>query len=54
MKKTKKWGYDVMRRFCPNCKDKTIQEVKLYDSDNPKEGEVWECSKCKENTGWVE
>ena len=53
-KKKGKWGYDIMKRFCSNCKEETIQEVKFYNPDNPEEGEVWQCSKCKENTGWVD
>ena len=54
MAKENKWGKEVLKRFCPNCKEETIQVVKLYNPDNPEEGEVWECTKCKENTGWAE
>ena len=54
MEKENKWGKEVLKRFCPNCKEETIQVVKLYNPDNPEEGEVWECTKCKENTDWAE
>ncbi len=45
---------EFMDRNCPNCKTVTKQEVKLYNPDNSEDGEVWECTKCKENTGWAD
>lgn len=45
---------ESMKRFCPDCRVKTTQTVQLYNPDDPESGEVWECSICKENTGWVE
>ena len=45
---------EFMKRNCHNCKTATKQEVKLYNRDNHEEGEVWECTTCKENTGWAD
>lgn len=44
---------ETMNRHCPDCKKETVQVVKLYNPDEPEEGEVWECSVCKQNTGFA-
>lgn len=40
-------------RWCPKCFKNTQQVVTLYNPDDPKSGEVWECTKCQESTGWA-
>jgi NAD-dependent SIR2 family protein deacetylase len=44
---------EMFKRNCEHCKTETLQTVELYNPDNPDEGEVWQCSVCKENTDWV-
>jgi hypothetical protein len=44
---------EFMDRDCSNCKTTTRQKVQLYNPDDLEDGEVWECTQCKENTGWA-
>lgn len=46
-------GSEALKRNCPNCKTETQQTVKLYNPECPEDGEVWQCSVCKENTDFV-
>lgn len=46
-------GGEMFKINCEHCKTETMQSVELYNPDNPDEGEVWQCSVCKENTDWV-
>ena len=41
-------------RNCPNCKKETMQEIKLYNPDDPIQGHIFECSECKENVGFAD
>lgn len=50
----KEEGEESMNRFCPGCNKETKQIVKLKDPDKPENGEVWQCTICKEHTGWAE
>lgn len=52
MKISRKHG--KQKRFCPSCMKETIQIVKLYNPDYPEDGEVWQCTECKEHTSWAE
>ncbi len=46
-------GKPLCHRYCPSCNKETDQEIELYNPDIPEEGEVWECTVCRENTGFV-
>ena len=53
-KVTKETIKDYVERYCPHCRKRTMQKRTFYNPDSPKEGEVWECLRCKECVDFVE
>lgn len=47
---------DSAMRYCPSCKE-TTKQVKIFHDPNDTEALeliVWQCSKCLNNTGFVD
>jgi len=49
----RKTGFNEYVKYCDHCKKKTIHHGIPADDENPEDGDLYECSICKEYNGFI-